>query len=231
MYAQVLCTIEPARLHRWVSQLAFGELQLFGRRRVAAVAVESLGWDCYEQNILWQLLRAELQSYNDSEPIVDVVAAVMRAIESSTSHPEAAEGLIFLLASVVPTSQLVSCVVGIRELADMPFLSARVLTQWSQVSCEPLAQAIAAAVQCEDAKKQGWVRKVLQHLVRWLEQTQRISIKSGMALLCTGHDEMWHSLEKIGAEHELSELSATLNEQRRKCLSDQVESCSLELMN
>jgi hypothetical protein len=108
------------QLNDLICQLSLNSFKMFGEERVVEAIKVSLEWETFEQFSVWQLLSAEVPPLQEILKILPL---------DSNAHPEALSGLLFLLRSCQPTSEL------LIPLLQMPLsdslLTVTILHHWA----------------------------------------------------------------------------------------------------
>jgi len=159
----VVAFADPRQFGGILGGLMNGGLELLGSNALA-ITRSSLTWDSYEQQLLWQLVRAEFTNHE----IAGFAASVLSAIDPAVHH-EALSALRILLHGVAE-KRLVETVVSLSPLVFNNFPSDLLCTWYISELQTVVNSALEKYIKKLTAKqeeKQDVIASVLANLVAW----------------------------------------------------------------
>lgn len=159
---------DPQQFAGVLAALMSGGLELLGSN-AAAITRASLTWDSYEQQLLWQLVRAEFTN----DEIAGFASSTLSVIDPSIHH-EALSALRILLHGVAE-KRLVETVVSLSPLVFGTFPSDLLCTWYIselQTVVNAVLQKFVSKLRNKREEKKDTIASVLANLVAWYHRMQ-----------------------------------------------------------
>ncbi|XP_065059923.1 integrator complex subunit 3-like [Rhopilema esculentum] len=223
---RLLCSaISPQEIQEIVTEISMGKLVIIGENQVESLLVNSLSWDAFEQNCLWQFLVAE-------ETPVEMVVGLLPHLNQE-DNPVPLSNLLLQLRHESPTADILKPLLCMSVGSDYDgfLLSTCLFKYWSEEEARELANVIAQiltkSIGQNNKRKQGRasgknqpsVDQVLTHLDLYRKHFQSPSNKSIFK-----YESLRYSFQQVKAGVQDAKLKARFQKLLDECLevSDRV---------